>query len=266
MALVPLNICGIGVNHGSVFSDCIEFINLYQCPYRFQKMIIKYLQLPFNFDSLQLKKEVAFLDVRAWQLHYQKVHYEGEWTALPLRSIDGLADNVVISPIPDSHYQDTIFLKESTYLQEVLSNFKCPLQAVRLLKLNAGAVIKEHRDAELGFEYGEIRLHIPVITHEEVEFYLDKERIQLQEGECWYMNFNLPHAVINKSKINRIHLVIDATVNDWVKDLFSKPSVNKKLIEEPGHSDAAKKQMIKQLRQMNTETATRMADEIEVGL
>ena len=98
-------------------------------------------------------------------------------------------------------------MKESTYLQEVLSNFKCPLQAVRLLKLNVGAVIKEHRDAELGFEYGEIRLHIPVITHEEVEFYLDKERIQLQEGECWYMNFNLPHSIINKSKINRIHLV-----------------------------------------------------------
>ena len=122
--------------------------------------------------------------------------------------------------------------------------------------MNAGAVIKEHRDAELGFEYGEIHLHIPVITHEEVEFYLDKERIQLQEGECWYMNFNLPHSIINKSKINRIHLLIDATVNDWVKDLFSKPPVNKKLIEEPGHSDAAKKQMIKQLRQMNTETAT----------
>ena len=63
------------------------------------------------------------------------------------------------------------------------------------------------------------------------------------------MNFNLPILSLIKIKINRIHLVIDATVNDWVKDLFSKPSVNKKLTKEPGHSGAAKKQMIKQLRQ-----------------
>ena len=148
----------------------------------------------------------------------------------------------------------------------MLAHFKCPLLAVRLLKLNAGAVIKEHRDAELSFEKGEIRLHIPVLTHDEVEFYLDKERMYLKEGECWYMNFNLPHSIINKSKINRIHLVIDATVNDWVKKLFAQPLANKKEISEPGHTHEVKKQMIVQLRSMNTETSLKMADEMEAGL
>lgn len=46
------------------------------------------------------------------------------------------------------------------------------------------------------------------------------------------MNFNLPHSIINKSAIDRVHLVIDATVNDWVTTLFQQPSLNKKEIEE----------------------------------
>ena len=141
--------------------------------------------------------------------------------------------------------------------------------AVRLLKLNAGAVIKEHHDAELCFEKGEIRLHIPVITHEGVEFYLDKERIPLKEGECWYMNFNLPHSLINKSKIDRIHLVIDAKVNGWVEELFARNDYPvKKEMEDPGNNYDAemKKLMIARFRQMNTETANRMADELEESL
>ena len=66
---------------------------------------------------------------------------------------------------------------------------------------------------------------MPVITHDAGEFYLDQERIYLKEGECWYLNFNLPHSMINNSDIDRIHLVIDARVNDWVKDIFSDTSI-----------------------------------------
>jgi len=137
------------------------------------------------------------------------------------------------------------------------------LLAVRLLRLKAGAVILEHRDAELCFEKGEIRVHIPVVTNPDVEFILDKERIQLQEGECWYMNFNLPHAIANKGESDRIHLVIDARVNDWVKELFNRPALLKKEMEEPGYDDVTKKEIIARLRAMNTEISNRLADEME---
>ena len=147
-------------------------------------MIIKYLQLPFYFDVTLLKAEVATLDKTSWQLHYQKLHYEGEWTALPLRSVDGRADNVIISPLQGSQYQDTFFLNQCPYLQEVLAHFKCPLLAVRLLKLKAGAIIKEHKDAELYFEKEEIRMHIPVVTNDKVEFYLGPAVYSLDS--VWY--------------------------------------------------------------------------------
>lgn len=230
--------------------------------------IIRYLKLPLQFDAGLLQQEVDALAAMQWQPHYQVKHYEGEWTAIPLRSIGGKTDNVIISPEVDADYQDTFFLNNSPYLQQVLQTFQCPLQAVRLLKLNAGSIIKEHRDIELNFEKGEIRVHIPVYTHPAVEFFLDGHRMILQEGECWYMNFNLPHSIHNKSHINRVHLVIDALVNDWVKALFSDPAIiikNEMSGPDKQYSDATKKQIIAQLRLMNTPVSIQMADDLEHG-
>src|SRR5258705_5880501 len=105
--------------------------------------MIKYLQLPFHFDVKKMQEELLQMDSAAWQLHYQKKHYEGDWSALPLRSVRGDAVNIIVSPENNPEYKDTVFLDNSIYFKEVLSSFKCPLLAVRLLKLNAGAVIKE---------------------------------------------------------------------------------------------------------------------------
>ena len=231
--------------------------------------ILKYLQLPFLFDSRLLQQDVDALSAMPWQPHYQVKHYDGEWSAIPLRSIDGKTNNVIVSPVADTRYCDTVFLDKSPYLKQVLQHFECPLQAVRLLKLNAGSMIKEHRDAELNFEKGEIRLHIPVYTHPGVEFLLDKEPMELKAGECWYMNFNLPHSLHNKSHIHRVHLVIDAVVNDWVTQLFADPRcpVKKEIEDNAGKYDVeTKKQMIQHFRLMNTAVSNQMADDLEKSL
>jgi hypothetical protein len=227
--------------------------------------MIKYLQLPLHFNVKKMQEELLLMHNSAWQLHYQKLHYEGNWSGLPLRSIDGNAANIVVSPQVNPEYKDTIFLNNCVYFQEILSAFKCPLLAVRLLKLNAGAVIKEHKDVDLCFEKGEIRIHIPVITNDKVEFYLDKEKLILKEGECWYMNFNLPHSILNNSKHNRIHLVIDATVNAWVKHLFAQDLENKKEMEEPGYDKETQKEIIARLRKLDTDKANQLANEMEAA-
>jgi Aspartyl/Asparaginyl beta-hydroxylase len=228
--------------------------------------LLKYLKLPFLFDVALLQQDVNHLSNRQWLAHYQTKHYEGEWSAIPLRSVNGKADSIIVSPTENAKYANTIFLDQSPYLQKVLAHFKCPLQAVRLLKLNAGAIIKEHNDAELCFEKGEIRLHIPVITHAQVEFYLQDEQIVTQEGECWYMNFNLLHRITNNSPVNRIHLVIDAVVNDWVNQIFSSDAIQIKKevdVAENNYSIDQKKEMIYQFRQLNTEVANHLADNLE---
>jgi hypothetical protein len=227
--------------------------------------MIKYLQLPFQFDAKKMQEETLLLGNAYWKLHFQVKHYAGEWSAIPLRSIRGEVDNGFISPVETDVYEDTILLKDCLCLQQVLKTFDCPLLAVRLLKLAAGAQIPEHKDADLCYEEGLVRFHIPVITNQEVEFFLQGEQMHLQEGECWYMNFNLPHSLHNKSNVDRIHLVIDARVNDWVKYLFESPKIKnkKEAADIPKHTKEEQLEIISHLRNINTEAANKLADEIE---
>lgn len=227
--------------------------------------MIKYLQLPFSFDAARLQEETTRLGQAYWKLHFQVKHYTGEWSAIPLRSINGEIDNGYISPVETDVYEDTALLKDCVYMQETLNSFHCPLLSVRLLKLAAGAQVHEHKDRDLCYEEGLVRFHIPVFTNKDVEFFLQGEKMYLQEGECWYMNFNLPHSLHNKSKKDRIHLVIDARVNEWVRKLFSSPVItNRKIMDDiPKHSKEELLEIIVQLRLMNTETSNQLAEEME---
>ncbi|MFN8244565.1 MAG: aspartyl/asparaginyl beta-hydroxylase domain-containing protein [Ferruginibacter sp.] len=228
--------------------------------------MIQYLQLPVLFDAMRMQQELTALGEHLWKLHFQVKHYAGEWSAIPLRSINGQIDNQFISPVEDaSLYQDTELLNSSPYFREVLQFFRCPLMAVRLLKLSPGTKVHEHKDADLCFEEGLARFHIPVRTNPQIEFILQGEQMHLKEGECWYMNFNLPHSLHNKSNTDRVHLVIDAGVNDWMRQLFASPAnVNKKEIAAPErHSATDRAAIISHLRQMNTPVSNQLADEME---
>jgi mannose-6-phosphate isomerase-like protein (cupin superfamily) len=232
-------------------------------------MTLQYIKLPYLFDVTKMQKELAALNDSAWQLHFQVKHYEGNWSAIPLKSIGGQAENGFISPLETAVYEDTVFLKSSPYLQTVLNTFKCNLLSVRLLKLAAGAQIHQHKDDGLCFEEGLIRIHIPIITNKGVALYLGDEKMELHEGECWYLNFNLPHRLYNKSNQDRVHLVIDATVNNWVKHLFADKTITqKKEIELPPtkFSSTEQQEMIYQLRKLNTPTTNTMADDLEKQL
>jgi hypothetical protein len=75
-----------------------------------------------------------------------------------------------------------------------------------------------------------------VATNPEVEFYVSGERIVMREGEAWYINFNLPHRIYNGGGTDRIHLVIDCEVNDWVRSVFyarSFEQFREKVLDEP---------------------------------
>ncbi|MDQ3278880.1 MAG: aspartyl/asparaginyl beta-hydroxylase domain-containing protein [Bacteroidota bacterium] len=231
--------------------------------------MLKYAQLLHHFDAEKMKADVSALEAAHWKQHYNRRHYEGGWTVLPLRSINGETENIFAVSAPGTgvgEYRDTTLLQACPYLQKVIAFFECEKTAVRLMKLHAGAVIKEHRDTALQFEEGEVRLHIPVVTNADVSFYLDNEKLQLREGECWYMNLCLRHRVQNEGPTDRVHLVIDCLVNDWLREqLATKVRLQKQAeAEEITEPDAATKQkMISELRRIATPVALALAAQLE---
>lgn len=180
--------------------------------------------LPTTFDVERLQADLARVEAADWVPHFNRAYYEGDWSAVALRSIGGLPRR--INPAPEAtDFRDTPHMARFPYFQEVLTAFPMPLRTVRLLRLAAGSSILEHTDVDLGYEDGMVRFHIPIVTSPLVEFHLGGQRIDMLEGEAWYMDFNQPHSVRNRADIDRVHLVIDGFVNDWVHQVFAEAAV-----------------------------------------
>lgn len=109
-------------------------------------------------------------------------------------------------------------LSETPYFRQVLKELNCTYRLVRLLVLEPGGVIKEHCDSFLSTDV--VRLHIPVVTHPDVEAYIGGRKCDWKEGELWYGDYSLPHSAVNRSPITRVHLVLDALVDDVLLGLF----------------------------------------------
>jgi hypothetical protein len=181
--------------------------------------IPKVVKLPLNFDPERLKEDIAQIQEHDWLTHFNSDYHDGGWHGVSLRGTEGKGH--ILYPDPAQLlFNNTTLLESCPYIKAVLARFNCPLLSVRFLKLCVGSVIREHQDYMLGYEDGEVRLHIPIVTNPQVEFYLDGERIIMGEGEVWYVNVNYPHRVQNLGTADRIHLVIDCKVNDWLANLF----------------------------------------------
>lgn len=180
------------------------------------------LRLPLCFDLAALQADVAAFQSSEWIAHFNQHYYEGEWSGIALRAVAGA--DVALFPNPDAttDFVDTPALVRAPAVKAVLDALACETTSVRFLKLGAGATIRRHRDYDLGLEDGEIRLHLPIRTNPDVEFLLDDQRVDLREGELWYLNFNLYHSVHNRSEVDRIHLVIDCIVNPWLQTVFAE--------------------------------------------
>lgn len=173
-------------------------------------------KLSLDFNAEFLKADLRQIAANEWVAHFNKGYYEGEWKGLALRSPSGRSTQLHRHPDESPLAQETAILARCAYFQEVLAAFKCPIRLARLLSLSPGSKIREHVDFFLGLEDGMLRLHIPVATDPRVEFVVDNQRLMLREGETWYIDFTLPHRVSNHSDQDRVHLVIDCTINDWL--------------------------------------------------
>jgi Aspartyl/Asparaginyl beta-hydroxylase len=177
------------------------------------------LRLPLMFDAVALRRDADAVQPHEWLPHFNSRLYEGDWSGASLRSVGGRPDSIYPDPVPTEPWADTPLLGRCPAVREALAKFRCELRSVRMLRLGPGARVSEHRDYRLGYEDGELRLHVPITTGPGAQFRLDGACVPMAAGECWYVNVNRPHRVGNDDQFARIHLVIDAVLDLWLADL-----------------------------------------------
>ena len=77
-----------------------------------------------------------------------------------------------------------------------------------LVRLKAGCGIAEHRDMNFSLTHSH-RIHLPIVTNDEVSFTVGGETITMREGELYEINNRRLHSVQNDSADDRVHLILD---------------------------------------------------------
>jgi hypothetical protein len=175
------------------------------------------VRLPFAFDPGPLAADLERIGPDEWIEHRFRDNYDGGWDIVPLRSAAGETHplRLIHADPAATRFADTAWLDRLPAFRAALDRFLCPLRSVRLMRLTAGSTIREHVD-DLDAEAGNLRLHVPVTTSPDVEFRLGGERVGMAPGSVWYLRLSDPHSVANRGRTDRIHLVLDATLNEWL--------------------------------------------------
>lgn len=185
------------------------------------------VKLPFTFDAEKMLAEFEALKLQ--QFEYYNV--------IPLRAPAHTVDTSLPFPPPADDYadgswcdwMDTNYLTSSPYLKSVIDTFKANTKVtlVRLLRLAPNSVVQQHTDPTLGLEVHKsvIRLTVPILNKEGIQFFLNDSEVPMQPGECWYLRLTDPHRVINNGATERVNLTIDMIPNDWIRSIIRESDI-----------------------------------------
>ena len=114
---------------------------------------------------------------------------------------------------------------ECAALQRVANSFGGKIMNVSLASLGPGGSVKEHRDISGGLPMGVARFHVPIVTHRDVEFVVDRKRVFMAPGEVWTLDTTYRHKLRNRSSIVRVHLIVDVELNPTVRALWPNADI-----------------------------------------
>ena len=172
------------------------------------------VRLPRNYDVELLQRDLRTLQ-EVQRAPQPGPYHKGEWTGIALYSMGG-KQSTFPSAAGTDLYQETEELQRAPYFKQVLDDLRCPKEVVRILFLPPEGHIKDHFDFHTSFQFGLLRLHIPIVTHPDVVFFIDGQRMTWKPGELWYGDFSKVHSIKNNSSVVRVHMVIDVQINDFV--------------------------------------------------
>jgi uncharacterized protein YecA (UPF0149 family) len=176
----------------------------------------EFIKLPYRFDVDRLREEILAFDESQWCPHPDG--FEGN-SSLPLVTVNGGINNKFIGVM-----QPTEALLSASYLQQVISSFGQVIGRSRLMRLAPGTKVPSHSDTNLHW-YRRVRIHIPVITDDEVIFKCGSKSLNMKAGDAWIFDSWKYHEVHNNGQTNRVHLVIDTCGDSNFWDMVAHKGV-----------------------------------------
>ncbi len=79
---------------------------------------------------------------------------------------------------------------------------------VMLARMPPGGVIQPHKDANPAAKWPH-KIHVPIQTNDDVRFFIDGTAYHFPEGEAVEVNNMAVHAVENRGRTDRIHLIFE---------------------------------------------------------
>jgi hypothetical protein len=139
---------------------------------------------PNRFDALDSTRHIIFRFVsnfRDWRQSYSRPLWE-EWRPL-------------LQPVLDQATGDYGY-ERGEYPR------------VMLARMAPGGEIRPHKDANPAAKWPH-KIHVPLLTNEKVNFFIEGTDYHLPEGEAVEVNNMGVHAVANRGAADRIHLIFE---------------------------------------------------------
>ena len=100
---------------------------------------------------------------------------------------------------------------------------------IMLARMAPGGVIHPHRDTNRAAKWPH-KIHVPIITNEEVTFFIDGTPYFFEEGAAVEVNNMATHAVTNRGTADRVHLIfeyydLDQPDPDWMEPADAAPDI-----------------------------------------
>ncbi len=184
--------------------------------------------LGLYYDVAKLQEELQLVD----GYYMPRQAMRDNWTAIPLRNATGTKSRDGIElhhtlqkgtmlPCKNSEFLDKLPYIASI-LDDIANQFETEIGLVRLSKVPSQKTIAPHADGPVfDLHNGNIyRLHIPIITGENVTFEISGKSYHLEEGNLYYTNVAKTHAVYNEGSFDRIHLIIDVHASPTIKSVI----------------------------------------------
>ncbi len=165
-----------------------------------------------DYDIGTLKDQLLAEPDSAWTKSV--ANKKGNWPHRDARHLS------LANDLDGRHFKATVFPGYAEYralLEPLLRTIASRLGAgekvmrIQFAWLGAGSTIEPHRDTSVTLLYSH-RVHVPILTNDEVKFMCGEESINMCEGDIWTFDNTLRHSVYNRGNTPRIHLIVDFTV------------------------------------------------------